>query len=78
MTEFEMLRVATYVMCRALMLQVMLKGLTVKHCGGSPTMTLSTGVGSVCINIKEEGPPAILALPCPGDRWAMRCPIAAP
>lgn len=34
---------------------VKLLGLTVRHMGGSPTMTLSTGVGSVCINIKEEG-----------------------
>ena len=36
-------------------LKVKLLGLTVRHLGGSANMTLSTGVGSVCINIKEEG-----------------------
>jgi hypothetical protein len=30
--------------------------------GGSPTMTLSTGVGSVCINIKEEGDNNVLII----------------
>ena len=73
-------------MRRALMLQVMLKGLTVKHYGGSPTMTLSTGVGSVCINIKEDGPlararhlrPAIPTKPSGVRCSRPRCPAFAP